>query len=255
MTWHESMHVPLMKPEATPRIEIAIMAKAPIAGLAKTRLIPHLGVDGAAGLQRWLLQRTVVTAATADLGPVTLWCTPDIDHPAFAICSAFDSVELRRQPDGSLGDRMHTAIAESSTSAGTLVIGTDCPVLTPGLLRQAADSLQHHDATVFPAEDGGYVLIGLRKACRGAFREIDWGTERVMAQTRARLTAMNWRWSESHPLWDVDRKEDYERLANLFPDARERIVAPQILGLLTSELELPYGDVVRTEMRRSEKSE
>ncbi|PKO39676.1 MAG: hypothetical protein CVU33_04045 [Betaproteobacteria bacterium HGW-Betaproteobacteria-6] len=218
-----------MKPETTPRIEIAILAKAPIAGLAKTRLVPHLGADGAAALQRWLLQRTVAAAVVADLGPVTLWCAPDIDHPEFAVCRAFGAVALRRQPDGDLGERMHAAIAESSSSAGTLVIGTDCAVLTPGLLRAAAESLQTHDATVVPAEDGGYVLIGMREASMEAFRDVDWSTERVMAQTRVRLTAVNWRWSEFPPLWDVDRKEDFERLAELFPDARA--LAPQIATL------------------------
>jgi len=218
-----------MKPETAPRIEIAILAKAPIAGLAKTRLIPHLGADGAAALQRWLLQRTVAAAVVADLGPVTLWCTPDIDHPEFAVCRAFGTVALRRQPAGDLGERMHAAIAESSTSAGTLVIGTDCAVLTPGLLRQAAESLRQHDATVVPAEDGGYVLIGMREAGRQAFHAVDWSTERVMAQTRARLTAMKWRWHEFPPLWDVDRKADFERLAELFPDAGA--LAPQIATL------------------------
>lgn len=218
-----------MKPDITPRIEIAILAKAPVAGLAKTRLIPHLGADGAAALQRWLLQRTVAAAVVADLGPVTLWCTPDIDHPEFAVCRAFGTVALRRQPAGDLGERMHAAIAESSTSAGTLVIGTDCAVLTPGLLRQAAESLRQHDATVVPAEDGGYVLIGMREAGRQAFHAVDWSTERVMAQTRARLTAMKWRWHEFPPLWDVDRKEDFERLAECFPDAGA--LAPQIATL------------------------
>lgn len=218
-----------MKPDITPRIEIAILAKAPVAGLAKTRLIPHLGADGAAALQRWLLQRTVAAAVVADLGPVTLWCTPDIDHPEFAVCRAFGTVALRRQPAGDLGERMHAAIAESSTSAGTLVIGTDCAVLTPGLLRQAAESLRQHDATVVPAEDGGYVLIGMREAGRQAFHAVDWSTERVMAQTRTRLTAMKWRWHEFPPLWDVDRKEDFERLAECFPDALA--LAPQIATL------------------------
>lgn len=209
-----------MKSEDPTRIGIAILAKAPIAGLAKTRLIPHLGADGAAALQRWLLQRTVATAVIADLGPVTLWCAPDIHHPEFAVCRAFGAVTLRRQPDGDLGTRMHTAIAESSTPAGTLVIGTDCAVLTPGVLRRAAESLQQHDATLVPAEDGGYVLIGMRQPGEYAFEEVEWSTGRVMEQTRARLATMNWQWREFPPLWDIDRKEDFERLADLFPDAR-----------------------------------
>ncbi|MBI2277078.1 MAG: TIGR04282 family arsenosugar biosynthesis glycosyltransferase [Dechloromonas sp.] len=204
--------------ERSPRIGVAILAKAPIAGLAKTRLIPHLGADGAAALQRWLLQRTVATAVVADIGPVSLWCAPDTQHPEFAVCRAFGAVELRNQPQGDLGQRMHTAIAESPTRDGTLVIGTDCPLLTPGLLQKAAASLQHHDATVVPAEDGGYVLLGMRQLGAPAFKHVDWSSERVMAQTRTRLSKMHWRWSELECLWDVDRKEDFERLTHLFPE-------------------------------------
>ena len=202
------------------RVGVAILAKAPVPGLAKTRLIPHLGSDGAAALQGWLLQRAVATALRADIGPVTLWCAPDIDHPAFAACLSFGAVTLRHQPEGDLGERMHAAIAGSSTPAGTLVIGTDCPALSPDLLRQAACSLLEHDATVVPAEDGGYVLIGIREADHRAFQEIDWSTERVMAQTRTRMTGMNWRWREFPPLWDVDRKEDFERLTRYCPEVR-----------------------------------
>lgn len=200
------------------RVGVAILAKAPVPGLAKTRLIPHLGADGAATLQGWLLQRAVATALRADIGPVTLWCAPDVVHPAFVACLSFGAVTLRRQPEGDLGERMLAAIAESSTPAGTLVIGTDCPVLSSDLLRQAACSLLEHDATVVPAEDGGYVLIGMREADHRAFQAIDWSTERVMAQTRSRLTGIYLRWHEFPPLWDVDRREDFERLAKHCPE-------------------------------------
>lgn len=210
-----------LKPDSPARVEVAILAKAPVAGLAKTRLIPHLGAEGAATLQGWLLRRAVATAVAADLGPVTLWCAPEIDHPAFAACPANGGVTLRRQPDGDLGERMHAAIAGSSTPAGTLVIGTDCAVLTPALLRLVATSLRQHDATLIPAEDGGYVLIGMRGADRRPFHTVEWSTERVMQQTRARLAAMNWRCCELQTLWDVDRKEDFERLAEAFPEVRK----------------------------------
>ncbi len=201
------------------RIGIAILAKAPIPGLAKTRLIPHLGAEGAAALQRWLLQRTVATALMADVGPVSLWCAPDTGHPDFAVCRAYGPVRLNQQPEGDLGVRMLAAINESPTPAGTLVIGTDCPMLSPGLLRQAAECLQEHAATVIPAEDGGYVLIGMRQGARRMFSDIDWSTERVMAQTRQRLDELAWQWREFSPLWDVDRSEDFERLLAHFPDA------------------------------------
>lgn len=197
---------------------IAILAKAPISGLAKTRLIPHLGADGAAALQRWLLRRTLATAFAADLGPVTLWCTPETDHPDFAACQALGPVRLCRQPEVDLGGRMHAAVAESSSAAGTLVIGTDCPALTPDMLREAAHTLREREAVVVPAEDGGYVLIGLRQPALGVFQSVDWSTDKVMAQTRQRLQEARLTWLELAPLWDVDRLEDVERLIRVFPE-------------------------------------
>lgn len=211
--------MPQKNPEIGNRVGIAILAKAPIPGLAKTRLIPHLGADGAAALQRWLLQRTVAAAIAADIGPVTLWGTPTPDHPDFAPYKADAAVNLRQQPAGDLGERMHAAIAESATPGGTLVIGTDCALLTPERLQQAAAALIEHDALIIPAEDGGYVLIGLRQADQRVFSGIAWSTGNVMAETRERLHALGWRWTEMSPLWDIDRPEDYQRLCDHFPEA------------------------------------
>ena len=207
-----------MNAERGNRVDLAILAKAPVPGLAKTRLIPHLGAEGAAALQRWLLQRMVTTALAADVGPVTLWCAPDLDHPELSACRNRGQVVLRRQAPGDLGARMHAAVAGSPAPVGVLVVGTDCPVLTPGLLRRAAASLDQDDATVVPAEDGGYVLIGMRRPSRRVFADIDWGSGKVMAQTRERLSEIGWRWSEFPPLWDVDREEDLRRLRDLFPE-------------------------------------
>ena len=206
------------KTEHRPGVGVAILAKAPLAGYAKTRLIPRLGAEGAAALQRWLLQRTVTTALGAGIGPVSLWCAPDTLHPDFTLCRTFGPITLHRQPDGDLGDRMLAAIAETTMPAGTLVIGTDCPALTPALLRQAASALAAHDATVIPAEDGGYVLIGMRRAAPGVFAGVGWSGGSVMAQTRVRLAEIGWRWKEFAPLWDVDRSEDLDRLDACFPN-------------------------------------
>lgn len=210
----------LMNPDI-PRVGVAILARAPVPGHTKTRLIPALGAEGAARLQRWLLQRTVAMALVADVGPVFLWCTDDPHHPDFSLCRAYGPVSLRQQPEGDLGQRMLAAMQESATPDGVLVIGTDCPALTPSHLRQAAERLRHHDAVVTPAEDGGYVLIGMRDPSgpsASAFEAVDWGSERVMAQTRQRLRATGCDWDEPTTLWDVDRPEDLPRLYALCPD-------------------------------------
>src|ERR1700736_1896363 len=91
-------------------VAVAILAKAPLPGLAKTRLAPLLGADGAAALQARMIERAVETARSADIGPVTLWAAPDQDHPAFQTLAALFGVTLVRQPDGDLGTRMLAAL-------------------------------------------------------------------------------------------------------------------------------------------------
>ena len=142
-------------------VAVAVLAKAPIPGFAKTRLIPVLGARGAAMLQGRLVERAVETACAAAVGPVSLWTAPDETHPAFQSISARLAIALARQAEGDLGARMLAAITRANASV--LVIGSDCPALTPDHLRTAAEILRNRaDVVVIPAEDGGYALIGMR---------------------------------------------------------------------------------------------
>ena len=195
-------------------IAIAILAKAPEPGLAKTRLIPALGAERAALLQARLIERTVETACAAALGPVTLWAAPDERHPVFATLSTRHRIRTRRQPEGDLGNRMLSAMA--AADAPVLVIGTDCPALSPAHLRCAAEILRAgNNAVVLPAEDGGYVLIGTRRPQPVLFVDIPWGTADVMEETRGRMRSLGLTWQEPATLWDVDLPKDLERLREL----------------------------------------
>ena len=192
-------------------VAVAILAKAPLPGLAKTRLAPALGADGAAALQARLIERAVETARAANIGPVTLWAAPDQDHPAFQTLAALFGVKLARQPDGDLGSRMLAALDAARGPA--VVIGTDCPALQPAHLRAAAEALAGGvDAVVVPVEDGGYALIGMRDPEPALFADMPWSTAGVMAETRRRLTRLGLSWREPARLWDVDLPEDVERL-------------------------------------------
>lgn len=206
-------------PAAGARVAIAILSKAPVAGCVKTRLIPHLGAARAASLQRWLLHHTLATALEANIGPVSLWCAPDTHHPDFQRYRGVDNVTLHEQAAGDLGQRMHAAMAAFPSCRGTLVIGTDCPAMDAAALRRAARELERgNDAVLIPAEDGGYVLIGMQAAAEAPFGPgIAWSTDQVAEQTRARFSALDWRWAEPATLWDVDRVSDYRRLCQLFP--------------------------------------
>lgn len=196
-------------------IAIAILARAPVSGLAKTRLIPALGAAGAARLQDWMLRRSVATARAAGIGPVHLFCAGELDHEAFVACAAGGAVRLHAQADGDLGERMLSAAETAATAAGVIVIGTDCPALTPDHLRRVAAELVRQQAVVIPAEDGGYVLIAMQRSSAELFAAIRWGQPDVMARTRQRLATLGWHWAEPETLWDVDRIEDVARLGQM----------------------------------------
>ena len=191
---------------------IAILAKAPIPGYAKTRLIPAIGAHAAAVLQERLTEQAVETAVAARLGAVTLWCAPDTRHGSFRDLALHLPIALKQQVDGNLGARMGAALG-----AGGLLIGTDCPAFTPAHLHAAAAALEGADVVLTPAEDGGYVLIGTRAPCPGLFIDMVWGMPTVLAETRKRIAALRLRAVELEPLWDVDTEADLARLERELP--------------------------------------
>jgi rSAM/selenodomain-associated transferase 2/rSAM/selenodomain-associated transferase 1 len=198
--------------------DIALLAKAAIPGLAKTRLIPLLGATGAARQQRRFTHQTLHTAQQSNLGEITLWCAPDTQHKSFRALSLHRAVSCKPQPQGDIGDRMRHCMDSHFTNAKAsplLIIGTDCAVLAPGHLQAAARSLLTHDACLIPAEDGGYVLLGLRRPIHEVFEQIDWSTERVLAQTREQLKRAGVTWDELPGLWDIDEPADWQRLQSL----------------------------------------
>ena len=196
-------------------VAIAVLAKAPIPGYCKTRLAAALGEAGAARLQRRLLRRAVATALEAQTGPVTVWCAPDASHPSFRALHRAWEVTCTSQPAGDLGARM-AHVFVSARGAPLLLLGSDCPALTAAHLQLAAMHLRHGiDAFVQPAEDGGYVMIGLARPIVGerptVFDRVEWSTPQVMAQTRERLCAAGMRWTEGETLWDIDTPADLAR--------------------------------------------
>jgi uncharacterized protein len=208
-----------MPPPSDSAVSIAILAKAPVPGYAKTRLIPAIGAHAAAVLQERLTERAVATAITADVGPVTLWCAPDATHSTFVKLVTSKRITLKPQPQGDLGARMFSATA--ARNGPVLVIGTDCPALTDMHLRGAANALRDGmDVILIPAEDGGFVLIGTRSAQPALFTDIAWGTDTVMAQMRARILGLRLGLAERAPLWDVDTEADLARLESEYPELK-----------------------------------
>jgi rSAM/selenodomain-associated transferase 2/rSAM/selenodomain-associated transferase 1 len=194
---------------------LQVFARAPVHGTVKTRIAATEGAERALALHCALVERTLATACAAReagvAGAVELWGAPGIDAPEFAAWSARFGVEVKSQCDGDLGARMRGALrAALARGERAILIGTDCPALDVDYVRAASKALDRHDAVFGPAEDGGYVLVGLARDAN-VFDGIAWGTPEVMEQTRRALRATAVRWKELRPLWDVDRAEDVRR--------------------------------------------
>lgn len=191
---------------------LILFTRYPEPGATKTRLIPALGPLGAAGVQRWMTERTMGVAqafcrrhatplelhfAGGGEGAMREWLGPHTFTP---------------QVGSSVGERMAHSF-HHAFQAGVervVIIGTDCPGLTVELLDQAFAALRDCDLVLGPAKDGGYYLIGLTEARPSLFVDIDWGTSSVLNQTLARANSLTLR--QLPPLHDIDRPEDLAHL-------------------------------------------
>ncbi len=192
-------------------MRLIVFSRYPEPGTTKTRLIPVLGTDGAARLQCDLTRHTLAQArAFRRTAAVTVEVRYDGgDAKKMAECFGND-VEYRPQGAGDLGCRMGRALADAfrDGAARAVVVGADCPGITPRLLREAFERLADADVALGPATDGGYYLIGLRRLVPELFHAIAWGGEHVLQSTLDRAAELSQSVALLEPLSDVDRPED-----------------------------------------------
>lgn len=187
---------------------ISIFARWPEPGKAKTRLIPAFGADGAAAIYTKLLAHTVEVARASGV-PFELRAT-GADSGAFR--EAFgDDLHIADQGDGDLTARL------GRVPAPAIVIGSDCPGLTPAILRAARDRLENEQMVIGPASDGGYYLLGYREEAGFAFDDMEWSTPRVFEETLRRFAARGIRPSVLPELSDVDTPEDLSDWPEFLP--------------------------------------
>lgn len=208
-----SMPMPITAP-VRPRAPgtVIVFARVPALGKVKTRLAAHVGDDRALALYRRMLAHSLRVAR--DSGRAVELCIAGADVEGECAAQARDhGARLTAQIGHDLGARMRGALERVLQDGGgpAVLIGCDCPALAVEDLLAAFAALGGHDAVFSPTEDGGYVLVGLRRALAGLFEGPQWGTSQVMAQTRARLAASGAPWHELRTLWDVDRVEDLAR--------------------------------------------
>lgn len=202
-----------MKLAANKPLRIIVFAKAPFAGLAKTRLIPALGAAGAATLAKQMLLHTLREALAANIGSVELCATPAIEDTAWRDVVLPAGIEISLQGDGDLGARLARASQRALTRGeSVLLVGTDCVEMSADLLRGAARNLLDHDAVIHRTRDGGYALLGLNQFHALLFSNMAWSTDAVASATLSRIGQLGWSVHVGAMLHDVDEPQDIKYL-------------------------------------------
>ncbi len=191
-------------------------AKFPRLAQVKTRLRPLLKDEGCYQFHLELMIHCNKTLKAAGLFNI-LALDQLGQHETVNVLAK--STPLILQEGADLGEKMKNAMAWGLGLANKIIIiGSDCPVLTPQYFKEVQASLNENDHVFIPAEDGGYVLIAATQVFSNIYEKIDWGTEKVMEQTKLALIAGNKKAAYLPPLWDIDRPEDYLRLMQEFPN-------------------------------------
>lgn len=186
---------------------ICLFAKPPVAGEVKTRLIPHLGAEGAAELARAFL---LDTWRALQGGPWEPYLATTGPLPA-----ALDIPPARVWPQGGgdLGVRMERALRRAlGEHPKAMVVGADVPLAGVPRWTEALALLDEHDAVLGQAEDGGFDLMGLRRCPPALLEHLPWSCAHTLASTRARLLERGLSVALLEPLFDVDEPADVHRL-------------------------------------------
>ncbi len=200
---------------------LIIFTRYPEAGKTKTRLIPALGPDNAADLQRQMTEHTLqqarAIASKYDSGLEKLDLEIRFAGGTQQLMQAWlgDQMTYHSQGEGDLGVKMLRAFADAfkAVRERVVIVGIDCPDLDATILHRAFVQLQQHDLILGQAADGGYYLIGLRRLIPELFTGIDWGSDRVLAQTLAIAAKLGISSGLLPELADIDRPEDLHILA------------------------------------------
>lgn len=197
---------------------LVLVAKAPIEGQVKTRLIGTLSAEEARNLYVAFLSDTFAMMESVcderdDLTLVHCYTPEDAED-------AFDEVEregclMIAQRGNDLGERLTNCFADVFALGfdSVTAIGGDSPTLPAEMVSDAMDCLESDDdVVVVPAEDDGYCLIGMRKPHAELFQNIPWSTPDVMAATERQAKAAGLSLSVGPTWFDVDTPEELERL-------------------------------------------
>jgi hypothetical protein len=244
---------------------VAIFARAPVAGHAKTRLIPRLGSQGAARFQAALISDTLRKVARLRrwvqpylflaASPITLGRSQAeaILHEQPLAVAGNSEFSVIRQQGKDLGERLENAFRRLlRLHPSCVVIGTDSPLLPARILRQALRELRACESVLGPCPDGGYYLIALRRPVdpgrlQSIFRRVRWSTAFAFSDTLRNLLQQGLSCSVLEACADVDLPRDLQRLKDdLFRNGKARRLAPATWNFLKGSVVRCPSSVAKT---------
>lgn len=192
------------------------MAKAPLAGEVKTRLVPPLTAPEAAALNVCFLRDMAENIESlSETGSGFVVYTPTGAESAFGGVLP-EGFKFLAQRGAHLGERLCNATEDllQQGYSAVCLINSDSPTLPGSILIRAIELLATPSDRVVlgAAEDGGYYLIGLKHAHRNLFNEIAWSTSDVLARTKQRAAEIDLPVELLPPWYDVDDAETLDRL-------------------------------------------
>ncbi len=193
------------------RDRVIVFTRYPEAGKTKTRLIPELGAEGAAELQRLMAEHAVSRVRElAKIRSISIEVRYEGGYPFVMKQWLGSDITYLEQDGADLGERMLTAFFDAFSNGveRALLMGTDCPDITAQILEKAFQELECSDLVLGSAADGGYYLIGLKKTYPELFSNVPWGTEKVLDRTLEIARRQGLRAGFVDRLQDVDRPED-----------------------------------------------
>jgi uncharacterized protein len=192
---------------------LIVMAKQPQPGRTKTRLCPSLTPQEAALLYEALLLDTLTLAVSIPGVQLAAAITPPDSEPYFKRIAPHGTLLIPIQ-GADIGECLSLALSELLQRGFRRVIAlnADGPSLPPAYLQQAVHLLHDHDVVLGPGEDGGYYLIGLKRAEPQLFKGISWSTGQVLEQTIMQAHQLSLRTALTPPWYDVDLPADVLRL-------------------------------------------
>jgi hypothetical protein len=187
---------------------LIIFIKNPALGKVKTRLAATLGQAAALNIYHKLSAHTRSVALQVPHSRYLYYS--DFVDPNDEWDNALFVKKIQAGHD--LGERMQRAFAEVLRVAPkAVIIGSDCPLLTPALVQEALDQLNEYPYVLGPASDGGYYLLGMREASPHLFTAIEWSTDQVAATTLGRIAELEKTCFILPTLPDIDVEEDWKK--------------------------------------------